>query len=114
MILVTGMTPNGLNVPAETSNDDFLSPQRTTSSRHFNGSESNLGGMSRINSNRRFNGSSVGGVTINPSSSKNGLGTEDEHRNLMAETKFRAGPPRTPRYVLSVRTLVKITKINCS
>lgn len=102
MILVTGMTPNGLKVPAETSNDDFLSPQRTTSGRHFNGSESNLGGMSRINSNRRFNGSSGGGVTINPSSSKNGLGTEDEHRNLMAETKFRAGPPRTPRYVLSV------------
>lgn len=115
MILVTGMTPNGLNVAAETSNDDFLSPQRT-SSRHFNGSESNLGGMSRINSNRRFNGSS-GGVTINPSSSKNGLGTEDEHRNLMAETKFRAGPPRTPRYVLSclvLSVLVKITKINCS
>lgn len=88
-------------MPAETSNDDFLSPQ-ITSSHHYNGSESNLGGMSRINSNRRFNGSS--GVTINPSSSKNGLGTEDEHRNLMAETKFRAGPPRTPRYVCLVST----------
>lgn len=96
MILVTGMTPNGLNVPPDTSNDDFLSPQRTSGgSRRFNGSDSNQGGMSRISSNRRFNGSS--GVTINPSSSKNGLGTEDEHRNLMAETKFRAGPPRTPR-----------------
>lgn len=94
MILVTGMTPNGLNVPAESSNDDFLSPQR--SSRRSNGSDSNQGGMSRISSNRRFNGSS-GMVTVNPSSSKNGLGTEDEQRNLMAETRFRAGPPRTPR-----------------
>lgn len=92
MILVTGMT--GLNVPPESSNDDFLSPQK--SSRRSNGSDSNQSGMSRINSNRRFNGSSAA-VTINPSSSKNGLGTEEEHRNLMAETKFRAGQPRTPR-----------------
>jgi hypothetical protein len=95
MILVTGMTPNGLNVQAaESSNDDFLSPQR--SSRRSNGSDSNQVGMSRISSNRRFNGSS-GMVTVNPTSSKNGLGTEDEQRNLMAETRFRAGPPRTPR-----------------
>lgn len=95
MILVTGMTPNGLNVPPDSSNDDFLSPQK--SSRRSNGSDSNQGGVGRINSNRRFNGSS--GVSINPSSSKNGHGTEDEQRNLMAETRFRAGPPRTPRYV---------------
>ena len=90
MILVTGMTPNGLNVQ-DSSNDDFLSPQRN-SKRNSNGSES---GVMRLNSNRRFNGSSSG---INPSSNRNGLGgTEEESRNLM-ETRFRSGP-RTPRQV---------------
>lgn len=92
MILVTGMTPNGL-VQETSSQDDFLSPQR--SSRNSVGSESNQCGVHRLNSNRRFNGSSGSG--INPLTNKNGLGTEEENRNLMAETRFRSGP-RTPRY----------------
>lgn len=91
MILVTGMTPNGL--VQESSQDDFLSPQR--SSRNSVGSENNQCGVHRLNSNRRFNGSSGSG--INPLTNKNGLGTEEENRNLMAETRFRSGP-RTPRY----------------
>lgn len=90
MILVTGMTPNGLNMP-DTSQDDYLSPQ--PSSKHSNGSESNQCGTNRLSSNRRYNGSSL----VNPTSSKNGLGTDEENRNLMAETRFRAGP-RTPRW----------------
>lgn len=92
MILVTGMTANGINVP-NSSDDDFLSPQRS-SKRNSNGSESNQCGPNRLSSgNRRFNGSSGSGIN----QSKNGLGgTDDEHRNLMAETKFRASP-RTPR-----------------
>lgn len=93
MILVTGMTPNGLNVQDSSLHDDFLSPQRS-SMRNSNGSESNQCGVHRP-SNRRFNGSSGSG--INPLS-KSGLGgTEEENRNLMAETRFRSGP-RTPRY----------------
>jgi hypothetical protein len=93
MILVTGMTPNGLNMP-DTSNDDYLSPQKSSSRRSIGGSDSNQCGTNRLSSsNRRFNGSS--GV-INPSSSRNGLGTDEENRNLMAETRFRAAP-RTPR-----------------
>jgi hypothetical protein len=94
MILVTGMTANGLNMPdlPDTSQDGYLSPQ----SRRSNGSESNQCTTTRLgSSNRRYNGSS--GV-INLSSSRNGLGTDEEQRNLMAETRFRAGP-RTPRYV---------------
>lgn len=97
MILVTGMTPNGLNVQDSSlaSHDDFLSPQRS-SMRNSNGSESNQCGVHRLNSNRRFNGSSGSG--INPLN-KSGLGgTEEENRNLMAETRFRSGP-RTPRYI---------------
>lgn len=93
MILVTGMTPNGLNVP-DSSHDDYLSPQKS-SSRRSNGSDSNQCGVNRLNSNRRFNGSSS---IVNPSNSKNGLGTDEENRNLMAETRFRASP-RTPRLV---------------
>lgn len=97
MILVTGMTPNGLNVQDSSlaSHDDFLSPQRN-SMRNSNGGESNQCGVHRLNSNRRFNGSSGSG--INPLN-KSGLGgTEEENRNLMAETRFRSGP-RTPRWV---------------
>jgi hypothetical protein len=86
MILVTGMTPNGLNVP-DSSHDEFLSPQRS------NGSDGNQCGVHRLSSNRRFNGSSGSGA--HPSN-RNGLGTEEENRNLMAETRFRSGP-RTPR-----------------
>lgn len=93
MILVTGMTANGLNnMPdmPDSSQDGYLSPQ----SKRSNGSESIQGGTTRVSSsNRRYNGSS--GV-INMSTSKNGLGTDEEQRNLMAETRFRAGP-RTPR-----------------
>lgn len=96
MILVTGMTPNGLNVP-ESSQDDYLSPQK--SSKRSNGSDSNQCEVNRLSSSkRRYNGSS--GI-INPSSSKNGLGTDEENRNLMAETRFRASP-RTPRLVCAI------------
>lgn len=87
MILVTGMTPNGLNMP-DSSHDEFLSPQRS------NGSDGNQCGVHRLSSNRRFNGSSGSGV--NPLS-RNGLGTEEENRNLMAETRFARSGPRTPR-----------------
>lgn len=88
---MTGMTPNGLNVQ-ESSHDEYLSPQRS-SGRNSNGNESNQGG-GRVNSNRRFNGSSGSG--INPLSKSGLVGTEEENRNLMAETRFRSAP-RTPR-----------------
>jgi hypothetical protein len=94
MILVTGMNfqPNELNHQTDSLHDEFLmSPQRS-SMRNSNGSESNQCGNIRLSSNRRFNSSGSG---INPSS-KNGLGTDEENRNLMAETRFRSGP-RTPR-----------------
>lgn len=102
MILVTGMT--NINMPPAmaadtTSQDDYLSPQRERgSSRRSNGSESNqCASTNRLGSNRKYNGSS--GV-INLSTSKNGLGTDEENRNLMAETRFRSGP-RTPRYEIN-------------
>ncbi|XP_070505086.1 cholecystokinin receptor-like [Chironomus tepperi] len=106
MILVTGMTPNGLNVP-DSSHDDYLSPQKS-SSRRSNGSDSNQCGVNRLNSNRRFNGSSS---IINPSNSKNGLGTDEENRNLMAETRFRASP-RTPRSIRRVQNQQIQTRLN--
>ncbi|KAG5676456.1 hypothetical protein PVAND_006290 [Polypedilum vanderplanki] len=98
MILVTGMTANGLNMPdmPDTSQDGYLSPPQ---SRRSNGSENVQCGTTRLNSNRRYNGSS--GV-INLSNSRNGLGTDEEQRNLMAETRFRAGP-RTPRSIRRVQ-----------
>lgn len=102
MILVTGMTANGLNVQ-DTSHDEYLSPQRS-SKRNSNGSESNQCGLGRLNSNRRFNGSSGSG--INPSC-KN-AGTEEENRNLMAETRLMRSGPRTPRQVdsqLNIHTM---------
>ena len=92
MILVTGMTPNGLNVQQESSHDEYLSPQRS-SMLNSNGSDNN--NDHRRSSNRRYNGSSTSGMIP---LSKSGLGgTDEENRNLMAETRFRSGHPRTPR-----------------
>jgi len=100
MILVTGMTPNGLNVPESSrESEEYLSPQRSSKRNGSNtGSESNQCGSNRLSSNRRFTcgGGSSAASVINPSS-RNGLGgTEEEQRNLMAETRFRASP-RMPR-----------------
>lgn len=95
MILVTGMTPNGLNVQESSLHGEYLSPHRS-SKRNSNVSESNQCGVHRLSSNRRFNGSSGSG--LNPLNNRSGLGTDEENRNLMAETRFRSGT-RTPRWV---------------
>lgn len=105
MILVTGMTPNGLNNVQETSNDDFLSPLKSSNSNSRQQSAGSENGINRLN-NRRFNGASNdrnGGGGEGGSSSTRiqmnrtcGLtGTDDESRKLM-ETKFQASP-RIPK-----------------
>jgi hypothetical protein len=100
MILVTGMTANGLNVQ-ESSNEDFLSPQKSSNNNNnsnnnkqsTNGSES---GINRLSNNRRFMGEGGSGSNRNQMNRTCGLiGTEEEHRRLM-ETKFQTSS-RTPR-----------------
>ncbi|CRK93337.1 CLUMA_CG006878, isoform A [Clunio marinus] len=107
MILVTGMTANGLNVQ-ESSQSNFLSPQKS-SNRNSKDSESNQCALNRLNCNRRFNGSSGSG--INPSS-KNGVGgTAEEHRTLIMETKFLGSGPKTPRSVRHVQNQQKRARL---
>lgn len=102
MILVTGMTPNGLNNVQEASNDDFLSPLKSSaasnSKQNSAGSEN---GINRLN-NRRFNGANGGGegsssARIQMNRTCGLIGTDDESRKLM-ETKFQVSP-RIPKWV---------------
>lgn len=101
MILVTGMTPNGLNNVQEASNDDFLSPLKSSaasnSKQNSAGSEN---GINRLN-NRRFNGANGGegssSARIQMNRTCGLIGTDDESRKLM-ETKFQVSP-RIPKWV---------------
>lgn len=104
MILVTGMTPNGLNNVQETSNDDDLpSPPHKSNSNSKQNSVGSENGINRLN-NRRFNGaanerggeggSSSSRIQINRTCGL--IGTEDESKKLM-ETKFQATSPRIPK-----------------